>query len=216
MDIPDKVAQRCLLFVTYVEKNQDLGIDGSNEERPYISREKLAEYWNGNAILSLLGANDRQVDVQRISMTHLQVFSILVWISKYQHNWIDYIPYFISSNFTDSHLPLTSPPKEGERCPYDQRSCPFPDNPEGRDAWSHFLEEQWRFVPLQFRPSDGTQIERVHEGRNDVNIRQIRPITVIEQLHPKSSNSAKIYKVQPHEASGLLVNVCNCHSPVFT
>ncbi|KAI1357375.1 kinase-like domain-containing protein [Xylaria arbuscula] len=206
MDAPGKRAQRYSLFVTYVEDNKDVGIDGNNQKRPYISREKLSDYWNGNTMLDLLGANDRQVTVHAISTTHLQIFSILVWISNYHHNWIDYIPHFIFAKFTDTQLPLAPPPKQGEPSPYDQRSCPFPDNPEGRKAWLRFSEEQWRFVPLQFRPPDGTYIERVHLGRDDVDVRQIRPITVLDQLHPRSFSPAKIYKVQPHESSGLPVN----------
>ncbi|KAI0541782.1 hypothetical protein GGR58DRAFT_497676 [Xylaria digitata] len=70
------------------------------------------------------------------------------------------------------------------------------------NAWRQFSEEQWWFLPLQFRHSDGTRIEQAYEG-NDVDVRQIRPITILEQLHPGSSSSAKIYKIQPHESSGL-------------
>ncbi|KAJ3567610.1 hypothetical protein NPX13_g6709 [Xylaria arbuscula] len=206
MDAPGKRAQRYSLFATYVEDNEDVGIDGSNQKRHYISRERLSDYWNGDTILDLLGANDRQVTVQTIRTTHLQIFSILVWISNYHHNWIDYIPHFIFAKFTDTQLPLAPPPKQGEPSPYDQRSCPFPDNPEGREAWLRFSEEQWRFVPLQFRPPNGTYIERVHPGRDDVDVRQIRPITVLDQLHPRSFSPAKIYKVQPHESSGLPVS----------
>ncbi|KAF2971303.1 hypothetical protein GQX73_g2224 [Xylaria multiplex] len=192
-----------LLWWEYVQDNSEQGIDGKNEKKPYISREKLAEHLDGDMILSLLSTNDRQVNIQTISTTLLQAFSILVWISKPPHDLTDYIRHFVSANFTDSLLPLAPPPKQGERPPYHQRLCPFPINPEGLDAWRQFSEEQWRFLPLKFCHPTGTPIERAYEKSNDVDIRQIRPITVLEHLHPESSSSAKIYKVQPHESSGL-------------
>ncbi|KAJ8122937.1 hypothetical protein ONZ43_g992 [Nemania bipapillata] len=203
MDTTERLAQRYRQFVQYVEGNSEHGVDGKNEEKPYISREKLAEHLDGDKILSLLSNNDRQVNLQTISTTLLQTFAILVWISRSHHNWTDYIRCFISANFTDSRLPLAPPPQQGERSRYRHEGCPFPDNPEGLDAWQQFSEQQWRFIPLQFRHSNGSPIERVHEGGNDVDVRQIRPITILEQLHPEYFGSAKIYKVQPHKSSGL-------------
>ncbi|KAI0515371.1 kinase-like domain-containing protein [Xylaria bambusicola] len=203
METPDRLSRRSLPFAGYVKENSLLGKNGRDEESSYISREKLTEYWDGDKILRLLGPNDKQVNIHTISTTHLQVFSILVWISERHHNWIDYILYFISANFNDSQLPLAPPQKPGEQSPYDTKSCPFPSSPDGLHAWRQFSEEQWRFVPLQLRSHDGTQIERVTNG---VDVRQIRPITVDEQLHPESFNSAKIYKVLPHESSGLPVD----------
>ncbi|KAI1176695.1 kinase-like domain-containing protein [Nemania sp. FL0916] len=163
------LAQSYRHFAEYVDVNSEQGRDGKNEEKPYISRRKLEDYFDGEKILSLLNTNERQVDIQRISTTLLQVFSILL----------------------------------GEHHPYPQNQSPFPNNPEGLDAWRQFSKEQWRFLPLQFLDKGGNRIEKTHNRRTNVDVRHVRPINVLEELHQESFSCAKIYKVQPHESSGL-------------
>ncbi|KAI3328771.1 hypothetical protein F4824DRAFT_391140 [Ustulina deusta] len=107
--------------------------------------------------------------------------------------YIDVIQF--RANTDDNSLPLPTPDARLRRLP-----APF-DDPDGPQAWSHFSEYQWKFLPLRFISKEGI-IDRVYPPRT-LDRRHIIPITIEGELSQRSGRGARVIKVQPHEASGL-------------
>ncbi len=191
----EQIRQLYRHFKAWVQQNVEQGIDGDGTETDYISNPKLRGYWTHDRIGTVLGPNDKDVYIDVIQFRFIQVISILTYISDDSHRWTEYLVCFYRANTDDNSLPLPTPDARLRRLP-----APF-DDPDGPQAWSHFSEYQWKFLPLRFISKEGI-IDRVYPPRT-LDRRHIIPITIEGELSQRSGRGARVIKVQPHEASGL-------------
>ncbi|KAI1429688.1 kinase-like domain-containing protein [Xylaria sp. FL1777] len=191
-----QVWQVCRTFKDWVQQNVEQGIDGEGREMDYISCSKLKEFWTADRIGTILGAYDKDVDIDVIQSRFVQVVSILTYITDDSQRWTEYLLDFYRTDIDDHSLPLPTPDATVHRIP-----APFYDDSDGPQAWAHFSRHQWKFLPLNFKPKEGI-IDRVHPPRT-LDPRYIIPVTIEEDLSQRSGRSARVVKAHPHEASGL-------------
>lgn len=183
-------------FHDWVPQNVRQGIDGNDRKMDYVSVSKQKDYWTHDRIGEILGPYDKDVDIDEIQHRFIQVISILTYISDDVPRWADYLVSFYRTNTDDDSLPLPNHEKRSRRSP-----APFERVHDGSQAWRHFSENQWKFLPLQLRPKNGI-IDRVHPPRV-LDTRYIIPVTIESELSQRPGGGARVVKVQPHEASGL-------------
>ncbi|KAI1361677.1 hypothetical protein F5Y08DRAFT_12661 [Xylaria arbuscula] len=183
-------------FYEWVPQNVQQGIDGNDREMDYVSVARQNDYWTHDRIGDILGPYDKDVDIDKIQSRFIQVISILTYISDYVPRWPEYLLYFYRTNTDDDSLPLPNHETRPRRSP-----APFARVHDGYHAWRYFSENQWKFLPLHFRPNNGI-IERVHPPRI-LDPRHIIPVTIEDELYERPGGGARVVKVKPHEASGL-------------
>ncbi|KAI0505226.1 kinase-like domain-containing protein [Xylaria bambusicola] len=193
----EQVRLLCRSFKEWVQRNVQQGIDGNDEEMDYVSYSKLKDYWTHDRIGIILGSYDREVDIDMIQHSFIQVISILTYISDDIHRWTEYLVYFYRTETDDDSLPLPTYDARSRRNP-----APFEHFlSDGPQAWWQFSTHQWKFLPLNFKRKDRI-IDRVHDPRT-LDPRYIIPVTIESELSKRPGGSARVLKVLPHEASGL-------------
>ncbi|KAK5626557.1 hypothetical protein RRF57_002272 [Xylaria bambusicola] len=193
----EQVRQLCRNFTDWVQRNVQQGIDGNDMEMDYVSYSKLKDYWTHDRIGIILGSYDREVDIDMVQHSFIQVISILTYISDDIHRWTEYLVYFYRTETDDDSLPLPTYDARLRRIP-----APFEHFlSDGPQAWWQFSTHQWKFLPLNFKRKDRI-IDRVHDPRT-LDPRYIIPVTVESELSQRPGGSARVVKVLPHEASGL-------------
>ncbi|KAI1778865.1 hypothetical protein F4818DRAFT_437666 [Hypoxylon cercidicola] len=113
------------------------GVDGNGRPAKFISRSDLISYWKWNKVKEVLiddPAVIAKVDI--IRSDYIRVFSILVLTDR-----LYCLQEFMEHSLSDERLPL------------EQRPPQWPNNRLLDDAFDDFLQKQWRFCPLQVRPS---------------------------------------------------------------
>ncbi|KAI1765769.1 hypothetical protein GGR53DRAFT_251582 [Hypoxylon sp. FL1150] len=148
------------------------GVDGNGQPAKFISRSGLIKYWNWRMVRRVLGddpAVNAKIDI--IRSHYIRVFSILVLIDR-----LSCLNEFMEHSLSDERLPL-------ERRPPQWPKHDFLD-----DAFEAFSQRQWKFCPLQVRPSMLT-------GQR-LNPRHILPLTQ-EKVIRKSAES-EVVQVKFH------------------
>ncbi|KAI1131151.1 kinase-like domain-containing protein [Nemania abortiva] len=200
----EEICRLCRDFKDWVPQNVDEGIDGAGRKTNYLSPSKLQTYWTHSRIETILGPHDKEVGINTIRFSFIQIISILAYIADDSHRWTEYLVSFYRADVDDNSLPLRTPELDTSQTHaalLRQVPTPFHDDPDSLAAWLKFSDHQWKFLPLLLKPSKGI-IDRVHSPRT-VDPRHIIPVTVESELSRRSGRRAKVVKVIPHEASGL-------------
>ena len=139
-------------FRDYVDKILDektyLGIDGTDQEVPFICEEALREYWTEDRIKAVLDRDpgrdarwDSDCYVKEIQRNCLLTFSILCYI-----DFSDYFGYFrYGVGLNDDLLPLRPDKPRADLCvwPWDSVLVDSLDH-----AFEMFRRAQWVFCPI--------------------------------------------------------------------
>ncbi|KAH7254888.1 kinase-like domain-containing protein, partial [Fusarium solani] len=114
-------------FREWVHDNQKTGVDGHNQERPYVPPSLLELYWDIEEVREALDYCGIMENAAQIVTRFLRIFSTLVYVGQTQK-----ITLFTNRNRDDFDLPILDPSFEWK--------TPL------RDFW----DEQWMFCPLEF------------------------------------------------------------------
>ncbi|KAI8625923.1 kinase-like domain-containing protein [Xylariaceae sp. FL1651] len=198
-----QVWRSCQHFSEWVQQNLEQGIDGTGEQKPYVPYSKLEYYWTHSRVANILGPYDRDVDIDSIRSRFLQVLSILASITGPSNRRTEYLVLFYKANIDDGSLPLRSPNRDrtsNSIQSFQGIPAPFHDTLDAYQVSQQFAEFQWKFLPLQFKPSEGI-IDRIYPPRA-LDPRHIIPVTIISELSKQSNGGARVLKVEPHKTSG--------------
>jgi hypothetical protein len=201
-------------FQLWVGSNMVLGVDGHGNRVQYVPYRKLEEYWDWERIANFPGIDEKTYSINEIKERLIVVLSILVYISDSSSLRVSYLHNFYRHDIDDHKVPL-SPPTAGRTSPITQYADdvpqPFPQQDGGAAVWKAFDKFQWQFCPILFRPN-GRIIEKIHLQPLDV--RHIRPVTVLEELPGRGNGAARLLKVKPHQSSGL-PDVITFYQPIY-
>jgi hypothetical protein len=189
-------------FWHWVEHNRVYGINGHGTQVQYVPPHKLQEYWDWDRVANFPGIDEKAYSIDHILEHRLIIFSILVFISEGSNSRVGYLSTFSRTDIDDHTLPIRQG-SEGETNPSpqypDHVPHPFPHQEEGAAVWKAFDKWQWQFCPIVFLPN-GRLIEKIYAP---LDVRHIRPVTILKELSRRTNGATRLLKVQPHQSSRL-------------
>lgn len=124
-------------------------------------------------MLEVVFAVDCQFPIDDILTQYLQIFSILVWVSRTGRPYIHYLNIFNQHQRGDASLPIQ------------ERPGFLPSSNDADDLWAAFQKHQWMFCPVALGP------RRLHDRRLHQN--QILPLQIVKKLgHVKDGKPATV------------------------
>lgn len=159
-------------------KHTHTGFNGKGDEKPFVCRDAIQEYWNREKIRDVLDSdNNTTSNAEDIESSYLEIFSILCYIDR-----LSYIGHFTTLGISDARLPI----------PPNQPADAWPKDEGFREVWSATYKAQWMFKPLIFDIAP-----LLH--RRELCRELILPLEYTKaSLTPPTSDESAVFKVAVH------------------